>query len=61
MKEKSKTGYSSAALIADDYEKRLKKEIKKLKTKEKTNRKFTPRDYRKGGMTLSTTDNRKNK
>ena len=61
MKEKSKTGYSSAALIADDYEKRLKKEIKELKAKEKTNRKFTPRDYRKGGMTLSTTDNRKNK
>jgi len=61
MKEKSKTGYSAAALIADDYEKYQKKQIKQLKSKEKTNRKFTPRDYRKGGMTLSTVDNRKNK
>ena len=60
-KEKSKTGYSSAALILDDYEKRQKKETKQLKAKEKTDRKFTPQDYRKGGMTLSTVDNRKNK
>ena len=60
-KEASKTGYSAAALILDDYEKRQKKEKKELKAKEKTDRKFTPQDYRKGGMTLSTVDNRKKK
>ena len=60
-KETSKTGYSAAALILDDYEKRQKKETKKLKAKEKTDRKFTPKDYRKGGMTISVVDNRKKK
>ena len=58
---KNKEVYSYAARILDDYEKRQKKETKKLKAKEKTDRKFTPQDNRKGGMTLSTVDNRKKK
>ena len=52
---------TAAALILDDYEKRQKKETKELKAKEKTDRKFTPQDYRKGGMTISVVDNRKKK
>ena len=60
-KEKSKTGYSPASMILDEAEKRLKKETKELKAKEKTDRKFTPQDYRKGGMTISVVDNRKKK
>ena len=54
-------GYPEAASIADEYEKKLRKESKKSKAKAKTDRKFTPQDYRKGGMVLSTTDNRKKK
>lgn len=60
-KEKLKEGYSRSAKILDDYENRQKKEIRELRSKAKTDRKFTPQDYRKGGMTLSTVDNRKNK
>ena len=60
-KEKSKTGYSPASMILDKAEKRLKKETRELKAKEKTDRKFTPQDYRKGGMTISVVDNRKKK
>ena len=60
-KRKKEAGYSRAASILDDYEKRQKKETKELKAKEKTDRKFTPQDYRKGGMTISVVDNRKKK
>tara|TARA_R100001129_G_scaffold158503_1_gene122242 strand:+ start:583 stop:990 length:408 start_codon:yes stop_codon:yes gene_type:complete len=56
-----KRGYSEAASIADEYEKKLKKESKKSKAKVKTDRKFTPQDYRKGGMVLSVVDNRNKK
>tara|TARA_R100000664_G_C2708474_1_gene106132 strand:+ start:403 stop:804 length:402 start_codon:yes stop_codon:yes gene_type:complete len=52
-------GYPEAASIADKYEKKLRKESKISKAKAKTNRKFTPQDYRKGGMVLSSVDNRK--
>ena len=62
--------HKEAKESVDEYSQHLTKELKKLKSKQKSkgraeggviNKRVGPQDYRKGGLTLNTVDNRKKK